>query len=250
MLTVLYFAIVALATWGTVEITQNKLERNIQLFSAQDWVGNYVVVEKTFNGTTASFFSPSGHQIGSVIFTERSDEEWGMVIEPPSVGIEQIVYTNQTEEGSPIMFNATCVAQQNHTGNNCITGGVVGLVIPYVSSGSQGTSSSHQRPEFYGDLNITISAFNPFNTLNISSNTANVSCTNSEYQGIGGQYPPLGSWYYDNNEILQVLWSPGSNRACGGLTINLSNSYEGMSWSVLGIVWGWWKQWVENSGCS
>src|SRR5437762_7532279 len=47
-LTILYFGIVTVALLGTLFLAEAKLHRNSELFSAQTWVGNYLVVEKTF----------------------------------------------------------------------------------------------------------------------------------------------------------------------------------------------------------
>ena len=158
--------------------------------------------------------------------------------------IEKIIYTNETKT-SPIVFSATCRASSSNASHAlCLNGGLNRTPVPYHPGVGHRSVAEYDSP-----INITISPLNNSASFNISSNKSFVWTTYSEYQGIGGNYPPLGSWYLDTTEVLEVSWSPNGTRACQGLVINLSKGNELVAWPIVGVIWGWWRQWGENGGC-
>ena len=242
-LTVLYFGIVAVVLWGTLFLADAKLNQTYELFSAETWAGNYVVVEKTFDSSTTSLFSKSGVKLGDVVFTEFLNG-WTMDINGTTDVVERIVYSNATNT-SPILFNATCrAASTNGSRVPCLAGS---LDPPFPYYPGQG-----HRPvaEYDSPINITISPLNNSASFNISSGDSILWTEYPEYQGIGGKYPPLGSWYLDISEVLEVVWSPNGTRACQGLVMNLSKDNELLAWPIVGLIWEWWGQWGQNGGCS
>ena len=242
-LTFLYFAIVAVALWGTTALADAKLNRSYELFLGEFWAGNYVVMEKTFDSLTTSLFSKSGVKLGDIVFTEMSNG-WSMDINSSAELIERIIYTNATYT-APILFNATCrTAITNGSGAPCLDGS---LDPPFPYS----PGLDHRPvPEYDAPINITISPLNNSASFNIPSDTSILWTIYSEYQGIGGKYPPLGSWYSNTTEVLDVSWSTNGTRACQGLLINLSKDNELLAWPIVGLIWEWWGQWGENGGCS
>jgi hypothetical protein len=242
-LTILYFGIVALVLWGTLFLAETRLHDTYDLFLAETWAGNYVVIEKTFDSSTASLFSRSGEKLGDVVFAEIPDG-WSMNINGSAEAIERIIYTNTTNV-APVFFNATCrTPSTNSSGAPCLAGSL-DPPIPY-------NPGAGHRPvaEYDSILNITLSPLNNTASFNISSDSASLWTTYSEYQGIGGKYPPLGNWYLDTTEILEVFWSPNGTRSCQGLVMNLSKDKELFAWPIVGLIWEWWGQWGENGGCS
>ena len=250
-LTALYFAIIGVTIWGVLYLAEVKLQRTMTLFEAEDWAGNYVVVQKTSGGSVASYYSPSGTQLGSVSFGDASNG-WTMDVSGVPNNFQHFFYSNPGEE-TPITVNATCNINADRASNStsngdtastpCLTGELVEGPIPY----NPGTG---HRPvaEYFNNINLTI--FPPPNSAD-SNNTlspATVWTNEDYYQGIGLQYPPLGSWYLNSTEILQIMWSLNSSRACDGMRINLSKDQEVIAWPILGIVWEWWMLWGEGQG--
>jgi len=241
-LTVLYFGVVALVLWGTLFYARAKLTQTFVLFSAEDWAGNYVVVEKSFNGSTTSLFSRQGTKLGDVFFNDVS-AGWTMAINSTAESVQKFTFTNTTRN-TPV-FNATCRASSTNISDPCFTGGLINEPALY------NPGPGHRPVEEYdSSLNVTISALNNSAFLNISSNVSDVWTSFEEYQGIGLLYPPLGAWYVNATPILEVIWSISSGRACDGLLINLSKDHEILAWPIVGMIWEWWKQWGETGGCS
>jgi len=251
-LTALYFAIIAVTIWGILYLADTKLRRTMTLFEAEDWAGNYLVVQKTFSGSVASYHSPNGTQLGAVSFADASNS-WTMDVTGGPEGFQHFVYSDPEDE-TPLTVNATCQvsktnSQSNSTSNGsitsspCLTGGLYEGPIPY-------NPGVGHRPvaEYFNSINLTI--FPPRNSTESSNafSPATVWTNENYYQGIGLQYPPLGSWYLNTTEILQIIWSSNSSRACDGLRINLSKDHEVIAWPILGIIWEWWRQWGEGQG--
>ena len=242
-LTVLYFGIVAVVLWGMLFLAEAKLHQNYELFSAETWAGNYVVVQKTFDSSTTSLFSKVGVKLGDVVFTETPNG-WTMDINGSADAIERIIYSNTTNT-APIFFNATCRASSTNTSRVPCLVGSIDPPFPYNPGQGHRNVAEYDSP-----LNITISPLNNFAAFNISSDKSFLWTTYPNYQGIGAKYPPLGSWYLDNTEVLEVVWNPNGTRACQGLVMNLSEGDEIFAWPIVGLIWEWWGQWGQDGGCS
>jgi hypothetical protein len=241
-LTVVYFAVVALVLWGTLFLANAKLTQTFVLFSAEDWAGNYVIVEKSFNGSTTLLFSHQGTLLGDVLFNEVS-AGWTMDINSTAENVQKFTFTNSTKD-TPV-FNATCRAPSTNISYSCFSGGLENEPALHTTE-----PGDHPAEEYDNSLNVTMSAISNSTFLNISSNVWNVWTSFEEYQGIGLKYPPLGTWYVNTTPILEVIWSVTSGRACDGLLINLSKDHEILAWPIVGMIWEWWKQWGEAGGCS
>jgi hypothetical protein len=235
------FVGVSVATpWGIVHLANSRLQQNFASYSSEDWVGNYVVLENTWNGSIGCLYSPMGIELGSIIFTEIP-KGWALAINGSREGFDTITYTNATNL-TPTTFNATC-RKGNGTSNPCLFGGLVSQPVPNYS-----LQPHSSEPEYDVPINMTISPLNQSTSLNISS-VETVGTSSQYYQGIGLNYPPLGTWFQDSSTLLQVLWSTSSSKACAGLRINLSKENEVLAWPVLGIIWEWWERWGQNGGC-
>ena len=251
-LTALYFAIIAVTIWGVLYLAETRLQRTMTLFEAEDWAGNYVVMQKTSGGSIATYYSPAGAQLGSVSFGDASNG-WTMDVTGGPKSFEHFVYSNPGLE-TPITVNASCsvpnaTGSSNNTSNGntastpCLTGGFYEDPIPY-------NPGAGHRPtaEYFNYLNFTISPAPNSSDSNNSFSPATVWTSDGYYQGIGLQYPPLGYWFLNTTAVLQIMWSPNASRACDGMRINLSKDHEVIAWPILGIIWEWWMQWGEGQG--
>jgi hypothetical protein len=251
-LTALYFGVIAVTIWGVLYLANVKLQRTMTLFQAEDWAGNYVVVQKTSSGSVASYYSRNGTQLGAISFADASSG-WTMDVTGGPESIQNFVYSD-SKDGTPLTVNATCQISNTSTGSNstsnssiisvpCLTGGFYEDPIPY-------NPGTNHRPvaEYFNNINLTI--FPPRNSPDSSDpfSPATVWTNGLYYQGIGLRYPPLGSWYLNTTEILQIIWSSNSTRACDGMRINLSKDHEVIAWPILGIIWDWWMLWGEGQG--
>src|SRR5271156_319731 len=109
LLTILYFASIILTLWGTVlNYSQNKLEESTKQMATQDWVGSWVIIEKTYGGSNATFYDTTGANVGNLPFEQLSDA-WSFQINGPlgPTALNNIDYLNATAD-SPIIFNASC----------------------------------------------------------------------------------------------------------------------------------------------
>jgi len=248
-LTALYFAIIGVTIWGILYLADVKLRRTMTLFEAEDWAGNYLVVQKTFSGSVASYYSSNGTQLGAVSFADASNG-WTMDVIGGPESIQHFFYSDPGD-ATPLTVNATCRISKgsNSTSNAsvttipCLTGGFYEDPIPYNAG-----PGHHAVAEYFENINLT--TFPPHNSTGSSNafSPATVWTNEHYYQGIGLEYPPLGSWYLNNTEILQIIWSSNSTRACDGMRINLSKDHEVSAWPILGIIWKWWTQWGEGQG--
>ena len=250
-LTALYFAVIGVTIWGVLHLADVKLRRSLTLFEAEDWAGNYVIVQKTFSGSVASYYSQSGTKLGDISFADVSNG-WTMDVTGGPENLQHFSYSD-FGSGTPITVTATCqisspsnvsngTFKSNSTSSLCLTGQFHQDPIPY----NPGTG---HRPvaEYFNDLNLTISPPNSTESNNTFGATT-VWTNQNYYQGIGLLYPPLGSWYLNTTEILEIIWSPNSTRACDGIRINLSKDHEEVAWPILGVIWEWWKKWGEGQG--
>jgi hypothetical protein len=241
-LTVLYVAIFAAAMIGTVIFANTRLQNLNDVYLVQDtWAGSYVILETSSNASSGVLYSSSKVNLGQLEYTTVSGG-WTVRF-PASQPVETISYANPIGDPDdiPIRFNASCNGDESET---CFTGGLTEQPPHYNGTENcyQDTCDAH--PEFSGQLSWYIQSPNPA-TLNATSNV-NVVTFNNQYQGIGNSYPPLGYWYLNGSPILQVSW-PYSG-PCNGLQIFLSKEYEGISYSVLGLVWQWWRLWGASQG--
>jgi hypothetical protein len=240
-LNVLYWGVVGVILWGVLHLGDTKL---VSTFADQSRLlgGNYVQLNKDQTGHSI-LYSPSGRVLGDVSFTEGS-LSWTMQINDSSVNLTQIIYSGVTPTNGPdeIQLTASC---RPSVGDNSTRLCFTGTLLPYDIS--LVPRKSHPG-EYQGILNLTLKA-GQNDTFN-NSMFVSLSTSTSLYQGIGHTYPPVGQWYVGNTLILGVLWNITENRACDGLRINLAKNSEVLSWSVLGIVWNWWKVWADNGGCT
>ena len=213
------------------------------------WSGNYVLLEKSLLNS-ATFYSPSGINLGVVTFTDTA-AGWTMDMEHLNKTIvDKIIYSpsHDANNGS-VAFTAMCNANNstNNTSgatNVCFTGSLSDYNVQVPQPGYR-----QQPGEFQGYLNLTLTA-NHSNILNTSTTTTNLTTGRTNYQGIGLTLPPLGYWFLENGSIiLDVLWGIDANRACDGLRINLAKDLEVAGWSVFGIVWWWWRLWGQDGEC-
>jgi hypothetical protein len=185
--------------------------------------------------------------LGDVIFAQNNPN-WTMTISGTngSVNLHEIVYTTTPNSINPAKFTGFCRTNPNSSTNEdnvCFTGSLLPIDLSWA------TTSTRSHPGEYQDsLNITL-ASNHSGAFNTSGSGTNISTSRVLYQGIGLSLPPLGQWYLNSSTILHVFWNSTQKRACDGLKINLSNDNEVAAWSVLGVVWAWWKVWGENGGC-
>jgi hypothetical protein len=187
-------------------------------------------------------YSSNGAIIGQLAFTTIS-KGWTVEFPQSQQGIEKITYANPigTPYDVPIQFNATCNPFSNSTSSDtCLTGGLISQPAPYNGSRSCDKDSCSPVGDFSGDITVFLKSSNPISTLNVTTNV-NLQTSAKAYQGIGKQWAPLGYWYFNNVPVIQVAW-PYSG-PCDGLQIFLSKDYEGMSYSVLGLIWQWWRLW-------
>lgn len=241
-MTVLYFGIIAVVIWLVLHVAQQKFQQSFETFAAEDWAGNYVVLEKTSNGSVGMLYTIDGTLIGQVGFTQHASQ-WSVAVNSSVENIQSIVYTNNTQTQpfafNAIGFNATCRA--NGTATQCLTGGLERLPI---------FDLSQKRAEYTNTIRFNISATNGLRFADVAPNGTEVITWGLQYQGIGASFPPLGSWSVGNNLILDVIWSTNSGTACAGLRVNLSKNDEVLGWPVLGLIWQWWQEWGVGEGCS
>jgi hypothetical protein len=244
-LTVVYWGIVAVTIWGVLHLADERLISSFNNNSRDDWAGKYVLLQKTFDGSTASFYSSTGVPLGDVVFTQEF-ERWTMEFgngTVGSIGLKEVVYNLNSNYTSAMNLTGSCQSNANTSNHTCFTGGL--LPIDF----SENMPSDKSYPgEFQHSLDLTMTS-NQTGGFNTSSSIIDVFTLRTLYQGIGLTLPPLGEWYLNSTTILHVFWSTDSNRACDGLRINLSSEFEVASWSIFGIIWEWWKQWGENGGC-
>jgi hypothetical protein len=239
-LTVLYFAVIVITLWGVNHLADTRLQQNFVADSMEPWVGNYIVLESMSNGTIGYLYSSTGMKLGDITFMENP-ESLVLGITGSPENFDTITYTNGTNDMTTL-FTATCRGPSgNGTSNPCLSGAMTSQPMPY--NPGPGRSSV---AEYNNLINVTI---NQSTFLNVSSNTT-VGTSSQYYQGIGLDYPPLGTWFQNSSTLLQVLWSTSSAKACSGLRINLSKENEVLAWPVLGIIWAWWVQWGEGGGCA
>jgi len=242
LLTVLYFAAIVLTLWGVVlHYAQNQLEQSTGLMTTQDWVGNWVTIEKTYGGSNATFYDASGDKVGNLPFEQLSNA-WSFQINGPAgpTAINNLLYLNATED-RPITFNASCPGLPGGLYAAVVLGGLTQQPVLSNSSDSSGA-------EYVGYINITIFSSMP-NVLNITLGETSIWTSGGNYQGIGLNYPPLGTWFVDDEIAVQVAWSTESTRACEGLQIVMANDFKGIGWIILGFVWEWWIAWGMGGGC-
>jgi hypothetical protein len=238
-MTILYFGIIGVVIFGVIHVAHQKLQQSFETFTAEDWAGNYVIVEKLSNGSAGTLFTKNGTLLGQVIFTPNA-QRWTITLDSPTETIQTIVY-NGTGTGTAIGFNATCRA--NGTTTPCLIGGLGDFPSFDIYQGYHATA------EYANTLTFDISATGlPFAA--IPSNGTEVTTGPQNYQGVGDSYPPLGSWAVGNTPVLDVMWSMNSSTACAGLRVNLSENDEVLAWPVVGLIWQWWIQWGEGGGCS
>lgn len=242
-LTVLYFAIIGVTIWAVFDVAGSKWQQSFQTFQAEEWAGKYVIVAKTWNGSTGTLFLKNGQEIGQLEFTELATQ-WSMALSPPiPASIDNVVFTNVTNLEGSIGFNATCFSL-NRTIVPCMAGGLEQFPpLPYYDG-------SRQVAEYAGNLVFNITPTNGFQYQDLPPNGTEITTWGMQYQGIGVSYPPLGTWSVNNNTLLDVMWSMNSSTACAGLRVNLSSEEEMLTWPVLGLIWQWWVQWGEGGGCS
>lgn len=237
-LSMLYFAAMIVTIWGVIHLANARLMQNFVSQSTAAWVGNYVTLEKTGNGSIGYLCSPTGARVGNISHMGNSGG-WTLGINGSQEGFDTIFYVNATNF-TPITFNATCRAPNgNGTSSPCLNGGLVFKLDPI----------TNELEEYEAPLNMTIVVLNNSPFLNASSN-ATVGTTNQYYQGIGQNYAPLGLWFQGSSPLLQVLWFTNSTQACAGLRINFPKENEVLAWPVLGLIWEWWIQWEQNGNCS
>ena len=239
-----YYGIVVVGIWGTIHLGDSELRKSVEAFSKEAWAGNYVSIEKTRNSSSVTFYSPSRVILGDVKFTENP-RGWIMSING-STGIDEIVYSRNTNDTLAIELAIFCRAERDSISNNtssCITGQLNNDPVKH-------TKGQDIHPgEFKGDFNLTLSVSNRTDILNTSAPTVNLRASPSDYQGIGQKFAPLGRWYLNSSIILHVAWSSGANRACDGLTINLAKKFDAVGWTLVGLIWEWWKSWSQGGGC-
>jgi hypothetical protein len=240
-LSVLLWGVVGVILWGVLHLGDTKL---VSTFADQSRLlgGNYVQLNRDRTGPSV-LYSPSGKVLGNVGFTE-STLSWTMQINDSSVNLTQIIYSGITNTLNPDEIHLTASCRSN-VGTNSTGLCFTGTLLPYDISL---TPRKSHPGEYQGSLNVTLEAGQ--NVTFNNSVFANLSTSTFLYQGIGHAYPPVGQWYVGNTLILGVLWNITGNRACDGLRINLAKNSEVLSWSVLGIVWKWWKLWADNGGCT
>jgi len=240
-LSALYVTIVVMALWGTIHLAGTRLDAVMEGYAKEDWAGKFILMEKTWNGSTATFYSPLGTNLGEIEFSEVA-LNWSMSLNNNTINTINYLDANSTVQG--IQLTAFCRHDTNNTSQkqSCIFGSLTNDP-PKSTKGPAGPPSG----EFQGDLNLTLSSPNRPDILNT---TIHLSAGNSDYQGIGKNYAPLGYWYLDTAPVIHVIWNSTQNRACDGLRINLSQEYEDEGLALVGMVWEWWKLWSENGGCS
>jgi hypothetical protein len=243
-ITILYWAIVGVVIWGVLHLADVELDNSFNTYSHNDWAGKYVLLQKTFNGSSAFIYSSTGVLLGEAIFIQGF-QSWTMALNGTEglADLKEIIYNETSNSTDALQFTGFCHPGGNST-NICFSGDLLPIDISV-----QDSDSRYDPGEYVQSLNITLSS-NGTETFNTSSQTANLSTSRLLYQGIGLTLPPLGEWYLNSATILHVLWSTGSNTACDGLRINISSNYEVASWSLFGIIWEWWKSWGESGGCS
>ena len=250
-LTLLYVAVFVAAIGGAI-IFANIRRRNLNdVYLVKDtWAGTYVVLDTSSNASSGSLYSSDRANLGQLLFTTISGG-WTVEFPESQQGIEKIIYANAIRDPrdydsvyTPIRFNASCNPFSNSNSSDiCLTGGLIRQPAPY--NGSSDCNSDQvcrPNPDFSGDITVFLRSPNPIPTLNITSNV-NVVTSADAYQGIGKHFAPLGYWYFNNVPIVQVAWPYLG--PCDGLQVFLSKEYEGISWSVLGLVWQWWRSWGE-----
>jgi hypothetical protein len=242
--TALYVAVFAAAIVGTIIFANTRLHNLNDAYLKQDtWAGSYVILEPSSNASSGVLYSSNKAIVGQLQYTTVSG---GWTVEfPESQLVQTISYANPIGDPDdiPIRFNASCSSTSSEA---CFTGGLTRQPPHY--NGTQNCNDDGNcdpTPDFSGQITVYLKSPNPAATLNATSNI-NVVTSNDQYQGIGKQYPPLGYWYFNGSPILQVSW-PYSG-PCDGLQIFLSREYEGISYSVLGLVWQWWRIWGASQG--
>lgn len=241
-LSAVYLIIVVMAIWGTIHLAGIKLDGYMASYASEDWAGNFVLLGKTWNGSSAAFYSPTGIKLGDVSFSD-STSNWRMSLTGNNNTISTIIYSdpNQTQN---VQLTAFCRSDTNETSQtrSCITGSLTNDPVKY-AKGPVGPPSG----EFAGDFNLTLSSPN---RTDIFNSTIHLTAKNSDYQGIGRKYAPLGYWYLGSAPVIHVIWNSTQNRACDGLRINLSKQNENAGFQLVGMVWEWWKLWSQNGDCS
>jgi hypothetical protein len=241
--TVLYVGVFAAAMIGTIIFANTRLQNLNNVYLIQDtWAGSYVLLETSSNASSGVLYSSNKASLGQLQYTTNSA---GWTIEfTESQPVQTISYANPVGDPDdiPIRFNASC---NSNSSEACFTGGLTRQPPQYNGSESCYQDTCDPTPEFSGEITVYFKSPNPAATLNATSNV-NVVTSNDQYQGIGKQYPPLGYWYFNGTPILQVSW-PYSG-PCNGLQIFLSREYEGISYSVLGLAWQWWRIWGASQG--
>jgi hypothetical protein len=239
-LSALYIVIVVMGIWGTMHLAGIRLAATTEGNTKEDWAGSYILMEKTWNGSSVTFYSPTGINLGDIDFSD-SAQNWTMSLR--NGNISTISYSESTTTQT-VQLTALCPSATNDTSQTqiCISGGLANDPVKS-TKGPIGSPSG----EFSGDFNLTLSSPNQTDIFN---QTIHLRAGNSDYQGIGKNYAPLGYWYLNTSPVIHVIWNSTQNRACDGLRINLSNQYENAGLVLVGIIWEWWKLWSQNGGCS
>jgi hypothetical protein len=232
--------LIGLAVWGTLRIASSKLQAGLDAFENQSWAGDMVLLQASFNGSNGSILSRDGNPIGNLSFASTA-MEWTIDFQSSLEPFQSIVYQNLSFNSFGVTkllsFNATCFTP-NNTLIPCLSG-LLQIEPPYNPNVQQIN---------YNTFNLTMTSLT--NQLNFPSN-ALAWTSGPNFQGIyPNNLPPLGSWYVDNNVVLQMIWSPNGDRACEGLIVNLSQTYAVIAWPILGVIWGYWIEWGISGGCN
>lgn len=240
-LSALYVIIVVMGIWGTIHLAGTRLDAVMEGYANEDWAANYILMAKTWNGSSAQVFSPTGINLGDVSFSDAA-QNWTMSLSNSTISAITYSDPNKTQAVQLTAFCLKNIAEPTKT-ENCITGALANDPVKS-TKGPIGPPSG----EFSGDFNLTLSS--PKNSLSSFNGTIHLRAGTSDYQGIGKNYAPLGYWYWNSTPIIHVIWNSTQNRACDGLRVNLSKQYEDAGLTLVGIVWEWWKLWSQNGGCA
>jgi hypothetical protein len=239
-LSALYVIIVVMALWGTIHLAGTRLDGYMVSYASEDWAENFILLGKTWNGSSAAFYSPTGIKLGDIGFSD-STINWRISLNNNT--ISTIIYSDP-DQTQNIQLTAFCRSDTNETSQtrSCITGSLTNDPVKS-AKGPVGPPSG----EFAGDFNLTLSSPN---RTDIFNSTIHLRAGNSDYQGIGKKYAPLGYWYLGSAPVIHIIWNSTQNRACDGLRINLSKQYQSEGFTLVGMVWEWWKVWAQNGDCS
>ena len=246
LLSLLYFALVAVSIWFTLYYADVKLNKKLNGAVSQKWIGTALILgpPSSYSANVAAslgvLYDQSGtYQLGQASFTQNQDK-WQLQISStknePSPIFTTIVYFNETDT-IPITFNASGPGAPDSFGNE-VYGGL-----------SEVSHPTDNMLEYESPVNLEIVYSTP-NILNITGQQTQIWSSSAGYQGVGGSFAPLGTWYVNNDPAIQVIWAgSGVNRVCDELRIEMAAKYEGVAWILVGFVWEWWVAWGLQGYC-